>query len=196
LSGRGFGWIASLCLAGGALLLLFASGGRPREHTAPINPPDTASGGSRAAPITSAPDDGAGRPARPRRSLRRQLAREHELPGNVIRQRIRAPLAAARGFLAGYLAFEAGAGQAALARLRAHADRRLARVVAARRPRLPATRDGPPPAGRVAQLAGEFDKPPGRLRCRALIDRGGRFSELGLTVTQKGDRWIVTDMTE
>jgi hypothetical protein len=196
LSGRGFAWIASLCLAGGALLLLFASGSRPRDHTAPTNPPDTARGGSRAAPITSAPDDRAARPARSARALRRRLAPELELPGHVLRHRIRASLAAARGFLAGYLAFEAGAGRAALARLRAHAHHQLARVVAARRPRLLATRDGPPPAGRIAQLAGEFDKPPRSVRCRALIDRGGRFSELGLTVTQKGARWIVTDMTE
>jgi hypothetical protein len=130
------------------------------------------------------------------RALRRELAPEHELPGHVLRHRIRGPLAAARGFLAGYLALEAGAGKDALARLRAHAERQLARLVVAGRPRVPAVLDRPPPAGRVLQLAGEFDKPPRRLRCRALIDRGGRFSELGLTVTQKGDRWIVTDMTE
>jgi DNA-binding CsgD family transcriptional regulator len=104
LSRRTSAWIATLCLTGGALLLLFANGSRSGERRAPTNPPDTTAGRRHAVPITSAPDDRAARPVHSSRALRRELAPEHELPGHVLRHRIRGPLAAARGFLAGYLA--------------------------------------------------------------------------------------------
>lgn len=127
----------------------------------------------------------------------RQLRADGQLPTPALLRRRRDAQRAARNFLAGYLPLEAGNGDHAKRQLvLTSSTTRAERLILAAQPRVPVTLDAAPPAGRIVGMTGEFDKPPNAYACRALIDRDGTVTELGLTVVLRGGRWLVDALTE
>ena len=155
-------------------------------------------GGPAAGPIVlNAPAARGKDTATRRQPVSAALRSEGLLPTKRLLARRKTAHQAATAFLTGYLAHETGEQPHADEQLiRRNATNPLGELVVGSVSRVPPTLHARPSRGRLVDLTGEFDKPPTTYACRALIDRAGTVSELGLTLVKHQRRWLVAALTE
>ncbi len=155
-------------------------------------------GGPAAGPIVLNPGATPGKhTAAHRQPVSAVLRSEGQLPIKRLLARRKIAHEAATAFLTGYLAHETGGQSRADEQIiRRNATNTLGDFVLESGSRVPPTLDARPSRGRLVDLTGEFDKPPTTYACRALIDRAGTVTEVGLILVKHQRRWLVAALTE